>query len=359
MATVDTTTNGNQELKTEDEALSVLMDADIDKVMSGLDRIIEAAPSYEKLFMRWQRQQWNTEDFDFTEDAKQWADPDGFTDDERQFITFGFSQFFVAENSVTVELHPVRARGAAEGGAALPHHADRRRGEARGLLGPLLPRGLRLDAGEPSASTLAQHKRCRQRRLEDALRRHPPRVRRGAAQGPDDFAALVRGVTVYMIVIEGTLALTAARFMIKSLKERERFPGFLAGFTAVNRDESRHVGFGVKFLADAIKDDPENAKIIQDTLKEALPVAPLVFVPPWVDDPYNFQTPFYHSSEIFEYAMKALSKKLAAMGLDPAMLAADDANGGLEDRRRTSPAPGRAGRRPARASGSWPPRSRP
>ena len=45
-----------------------------------------------------------------------------------------------------------------------------------------------------------------------------------------------------------------------------------------------------------------------------------MFVPPWVDDPYNFSTPFYHSSEIFEYAMKALSKKLAAMGLDPAML---------------------------------------
>ena len=44
-------------------------------------------------------------------------------------------------------------------------------------------------------------------------------------------------------------------------------------------------------------------------------------MPPWVDDPYNFETPFYHSSEIFEYAMKALSKKLAAMGLDPAMLA--------------------------------------
>ena len=124
-----------------------------------------------------------------------------------------------------------------------------------------------------------------------------------------------------MVVIEGTLALTGARFIIKSLKERGWFPGFTAGFTAVNRDESRHVGFGVKFLADAIKDDPENAQIVEDTLKESLPVAPLVFVPPWVDDPYDFQTPFYHSSEIFAYAMKALAKKLAAMGLDPAMLA--------------------------------------
>src|SRR3954462_4122294 len=94
------------ELHTDDEALSVLLDGDIDKVMAGLDRIVEAAPSYEKLFMRWQRQHWTTEDFDFSEDARQWADPDFFTEDERRFISFGFSQFFLAEDRVTVELIP-------------------------------------------------------------------------------------------------------------------------------------------------------------------------------------------------------------------------------------------------------------
>ena len=38
---------------------------------------------------------------------------------------------------------------------------------------------------------------------------------------PSDFPKLVRGVTVYMIVIEGMLALSAARFMIKSMRERD------------------------------------------------------------------------------------------------------------------------------------------
>jgi ribonucleoside-diphosphate reductase beta chain len=124
-----------------------------------------------------------------------------------------------------------------------------------------------------------------------------------------------------MIVIEGTLALTGARFILRYLKEVDRLPGFRQGFTAVNRDESRHVGFGVKFLADAIKADQANAKIIEDTLKETLPIATLVFVPPGTENPYDFQTPFYHSSEVFEYSLKALTKKLAAIGLDPAMLA--------------------------------------
>lgn len=312
------------ELKTEDEALQVLMDADIDKVMSGLDRIIEAAPSYEKLFMRWQRQQWSTEDFDFTEDARQWADPEMFTEEERKFLLFGFSQFFLGEERVTVELLPF-AMGAPshEAQAFLTTQIS---DEAKHMV--FFDRFYREVLGMSAAGigemldTQRIHVNKDWETLFDGiLHECAERLRKD----PSDFAALVRGITVYMVVIEGTLALTGARFIIRSLKQRDWLPGFTAGFTAVNRDESRHVGFGIKFLADAIKDDPANARIVEETLKETLPVASLVFVPPWVEDPYNFQTPFYHSSEIFEYAMKALSKKLAAMGLDPAMLAEEPA----------------------------------
>jgi ribonucleoside-diphosphate reductase beta chain len=135
---------------------------------------------------------------------------------------------------------------------------------------------------------------------------------------PSDMSALVRGVTVYMIVIEGTLALTGARFIIRTLKERDLMPGFRQGFTAVNRDESRHVGFGVKFLADAIREDETHKRTVQDTLQETLPVGTLALAPPMVDDPYDFTTPFgYTSQEIYAYAMRSLSKKLAAMGMEP------------------------------------------
>ena len=130
------------------------------------------------------------------------------------------------------------------------------------------------------------------------------------------MTALVRGVTVYMIVIEGTLALTGARFIIRILKDLDLMPGFRQGFTAVNRDESRHVGFGVKFLADAIRQDPAHARTVQDTLQETLPIGTLALAPPMADDPYDFETPFgYGSGEIYEYAMRSLSKKLAAMGM--------------------------------------------
>src|SRR3954453_18682169 len=98
--------SGNGELHTEDEALSVLLDGDIDKVMAGLDRIVEAAPSYEKLFARWQRQHWSSEDFDFAPDAEQWNDPDLITKEQKLFFQWSCSSFFLGEERVTTELLP-------------------------------------------------------------------------------------------------------------------------------------------------------------------------------------------------------------------------------------------------------------
>src|SRR3954447_24725474 len=313
----DATATTNGELHTEDDALSVLMDADIDKVMSGLDKIVEAAPSYEKLFMRWQRQHWSTEDFTFEEDKKQWADPNMFTDDERRFLEFGFSEFFLGEERVTLELLPFAM--------AAPTH------EAKVFLTTQISdeakhtvfwNGFYKEVFGIKAGSLGEmidkQRYVVNKDWETLFNGILHECAEDLRKDPSDFPKLVRGVTVYMIVIEGMLALSAARFMIKSLREKGWFPGFTAGFTAVNRDESRHVGFGVKFLADAIKDDPRHKQTIADTLQETLPIGTLALAPPMVDDPYSFVTPFgYRSEEIFEYAMKSLSKKLAAMGMEP------------------------------------------
>ena len=305
------------ELRTEDEALQVLLDADIDKVMAGLDRIVEAAPSYAKLFSRWQRQQWNSEAFDFTEDARQWADDSLFTDEQRTFMKWSMSAFFLGEERVTTELLPFAI--AAPDYEARAFLATQISDEAKHSV--FFDRFYRevfgVDAVTLSENVEAQRPEMNKDYLQlfDGILHDCAETLR---KDPSDLDALVRGVTVYMIVIEGMLALTGARFMIRSMREQDWLPGFRAGFTAVNRDESRHVGFGVKFLADAIRADPRNKRTIQDTLGETLPVATLALAPPMVDDPYNFETPFgYSSSEMFEYAMKSLSKKLAAMGMEP------------------------------------------
>jgi len=313
--------NGNVELRTEDEALQVLLDADIDKVMTGLDRIVEAAPSYRKLFSRWEKQQWSSESFDFTVDREQW-DGHTFTAEQKQWMEWSLSSFFLGEERVTTELLPFAI--AAPSHEARAFLATQISDEAKHMV--FFDRFYREVLGV-DAETLTRNVEAQRPKMNDEYRQLFDGILAECAEtlrkDPSDMSALVRGVTVYMVVIEGTLALTGARFIIRSLKQNDWLPGFRQGFTAVNRDESRHVGFGVKFLADAIKEDESHKATVQDTLQETLPVGTLALAPPMAEDPYNFETPFgYSSSDIFDYAMKSLSKKLAAMGMEPVGVAA-------------------------------------
>ena len=301
---------------TDDDALDVLLDPDIDRVMAGLDRIVEAAPSYRKLFSRWEKQQWSSEQFDFSRDAEEWAS-DEWSPVQREFIQWSLSSFFLGEERVTTELLPFAI--AAPSHEARAFLATQISDEAKHMV--FFDRFYREVFGV-DAPTVTENLR----RQRPAMNEHWGELFDGILhdcaetlrKDPSDMSALVRGVTVYMIVIEGTLALTGARFILRNLKETDRLPGFRQGFTAVNRDESRHVGFGVKLLADAIREDDRHKRTVAETIRETLPVGTLALAPPMVENPYDFETPFgYHSSEIYAYAANSLRKKLAAMGMEP------------------------------------------
>lgn len=103
---------------------------------------------------------------------------------------------------------------------------------------------------------------------------------------PDDPLALVRAVTVYHLIVEGTVALAGQRHILEHLRTTETFPGLREGFTHVTRDESRHVGFGVLLLRDAIAADPAAAGVIAETVLQSIPAAVATLEPPGGDERY-------------------------------------------------------------------------
>ena len=90
--------------------------------------------------------------------------------------------------------------------------------------------------------------------------------------------------------------------------------GYYQGFTAVARDESRHVNFGIKVLQEAVREDANRfAPLIQRTLLECLPLISGTIHPP---DP-RYITDFGHTEdEILDYAMNSLNKRLRAIGIN-------------------------------------------
>ncbi|MFL5871220.1 MAG: ribonucleotide-diphosphate reductase subunit beta, partial [Solirubrobacterales bacterium] len=59
---------------------------------------------YTQLYELWERQQWATQDLDFSKDRADWL---GFSSDERYQRMYGLSAFFIGEQRVTDELGPI------------------------------------------------------------------------------------------------------------------------------------------------------------------------------------------------------------------------------------------------------------
>ena len=292
-------------------SLKELGDIRIDDVLSFIDRGIENMPSYMDLYRRWESQQWSVGDLDFSLDRQDWLESDEL---DRKATLWSHRLFFNGEERVTSTLAPfVWAAPTPEIEIFLSTQmVDEARhtvffqrwwhdvvGTRVKSLGELLTE-IRPEANE--GYNILFYERL-------------PSTAQRLASNPKDFDAFVEGVTLYHIVIEATIALTGQRFELEAMREQGLTDrGFYRGFTAIARDESRHVNFGIKVLQEAVREDPQRfAPLIQRTLVESLPLISGTLDPP---DP-RYITEYGHTeSEILQYAFDSLNKRLRAIGIN-------------------------------------------
>ena len=146
--------------------------------------------------------------------------------------------------------------------------------------------------------------------LIDALAEVAEHIR----QEPGNLAHLVEGITVYHVIVEGTMALAGQRGILEFYRLNGLFPAFRGGFTAVARDESRHVVFGVKFLREMIQQDASNARIVHDAIQKYAPISLEAITPA----PEQMQSILAMGQDPWvtpRYAQESLSKKLKVIGL--------------------------------------------
>jgi ribonucleoside-diphosphate reductase beta chain len=291
--------------------LKELGDIRIDDVLAFIDRGIETMPSYMDLYRRWEAQQWAVGDLDFTLDRQDWQEA---TDLEKKATLWSHRLFFNGEERVTATLAPfVWAAPTPEIEVFL---STQMVDEARHTV--FFEKWWREVAGTDARDMAALLQEIRPEANEgynilfyDRL----PATAQRLASNPKDFDAFVEGVTLYHIVIEATIALTGQRFELESMREQgltER--GFYRGFTAVARDESRHVSFGIKLLQEAVREDAARyAPIIQKTLVECLPLITGTLDPP---DPRYITDSGHTESEIVQFAFDSLNKRLRAIGIN-------------------------------------------
>lgn len=294
----------------ENASLNELQQTPIDNVLHIIDEGLVHLPTYRELYNRWERQQWKTQDIDFSFDRQQWQ---GMTPEEQEMRMYGLSAFFRGEASVTDTLAPYAI--------AMPDEDMRifvttqTVDEARHTV--FFDRffreviGIEKESLEAELGVAEQYMGPKMKYiLIEALYGIADSIRRE----PGNLANLIEGVTLYHVVIEGTMALAGQRSILDLYRQYNLFPAFRGGFTAVARDESRHVVFGVKFLRDMIQRDAANAQTVYNSINKYIATALEAISPDPEEVPRILeaqQDPWVTP----RYAVDSLRKKVKVIGL--------------------------------------------
>jgi ribonucleoside-diphosphate reductase beta chain len=267
---------------------------------------------YGELYDLWERQQWQTQELDFSQDREDWHQR--IPEEERFQRMYGLSSFFIGEQKVAEELGPIMRAAPTEDQKVFlcTQIAD----EARHVrfferfyreVGVLEADGLAQMLDETSAHLNDDFSRL----FDEMLGRRTERLSRE----PEDTETMVEAVTLYHMVIEGMLALTGQHFIMEFNERENTLPGFVEGFGNVARDEHRHVAFGSVFLREKASEDERYKTAIQRTLEESLPVADGVFSPPWAEGADDFELFGYSLAETRQFAATCLMRRLKVIGL--------------------------------------------
>jgi ribonucleoside-diphosphate reductase beta chain len=301
--------------KVEDSPLEELLRVSMDEVQVQMDSYLDPEVDSASLYRRWEKQQWAVSDLDFTPDVRQWESiPEGSRETIRRTMTL----FFIGEQAVTDTLGPILHAAPYEEERVFlaTQIADEARhtvffhrffDEVLQVHGGL---HAALEAVGPAAT--AGFRRIFETHLADAT----DLVRRE----PDNRHAWVESIVTYHLMIEGYLALAGQRNLLRYFRSAGLMPGFTTGFTAVARDESRHIGFGVLALRRRVQEDPEMARVIALKVLDLLEPCALTAINPDtrlnLPDPGSMPPQLRQSPlELRDFAIGSLGKRLRSVGL--------------------------------------------
>ena len=266
--------------------------------------------SYQDLYARWEQGNWRATEIDFTTDRQQWENE--YTELERRATLWTYSMFFHGEDSVASNLSPYI--DAAPRDEQKYFLATQQVDEARHavLFGRFMYEvagaghdiDSSLQATKPELTWGFRKTFGRLDKMADELRRDRSKPK------------LAQAITLYHIVIEAALAQPGQHLIEESLTRQDRLPGFREGIGNVSKDEQRHIAFGVKLIADLIREDPECEDAVEELLREIFPYTAAVFVPPGWDERYVTSFGFT-LEQIYAYGGDAIEARLRAAGLHP------------------------------------------
>jgi ribonucleoside-diphosphate reductase beta chain len=260
----------------------------------------------EQLYLDWEYTHWASQDVDLSRDPADWAK---LEEEQRDLLYFALSSLMVAEERISTQfVGLVLAQDDEEEGSYLSTQLV---DEVRHM--QFYARFQNEVIADPGA--IAAHVARAREVLGDAFEQVFDQALVQAHDrlrlDPSDREAKVRFVTIYHMVIEGTLGLTASHFILDYLREHQLMPGFAEGYGLIASDEQRHIAYGTWFLREAVSQDPAMAGVIRDQIRELLPAVAESISPP---SEGAWDVLGVEEGELGKFALGALNRRLALIG---------------------------------------------
>ena len=303
----------------EGTSLEGLKDLDIDDVYTHIDALLSELPGPLDLYQRWERQQWSAASLDFTTDRVHWDAAGDFLQEQLEQI---FSGFFVGEQAVTDTLSPLLLAAPDE--------------ESRWFLSTQVVDEARhayffsrffsevIHPGDDLHRVIDRAWKWTKSEAYDGIfgpTGELTRITEAVRMDPKNYGLWVEGMTTYHLMVEGILALVGQRLILRLLRNLDLLPSFRSGFTAVTRDESRHVNYGIWALRRAVNDGEEKSiraavdRCLRSCLRIYVNPERLIAIPEDLPpgarvDPRNN----------WNFAVDSVSKRLRSAGVDAAYI---------------------------------------
>jgi ribonucleoside-diphosphate reductase beta chain len=259
------------------------------------------------LYEDWEYAHWAAQDVDLSRDAADWA---GLDAGQRDLLHFVLASLMVAEERISTQFCGlVLAQDDEEEGSYLSTQLV---DEVRHM--QFYARFQNEVIADPAA--IGAHVA----RAREVLSKPFKKIFDGALveahdrllAEPRSRHAKVDFVTIYHMVLEGTLGLVTSHFLIDLLSERGQMPGFVDGYSRIAADEHRHIAYGTWFLREAVAADPAMAEVVRSRIKDLLPAVAESVSPP---SEGAFDALGVEDGALAKFGLDALTRRLNLIGV--------------------------------------------
>jgi ribonucleoside-diphosphate reductase beta chain len=267
----------------------------------------QALRNPQQLYEDWEHAHWAAQDVDLSGDPDDWA---ALEERERELLYWVLSSLMVAEERISTQFCGlVLAQDDEEEGSYLSTQLV---DEVRHMQ---FYARFQNEVIADRAAIAAHVARAREvlgdpfRKLfDEALVDAHDRLRRD----PGNREAKVDFVTIYHMVLEGTLGLTASNFLLGFLRERGVLPGFVDGYSRIAADEQRHIAYGTEFLRRAVREDAAMEGVVRDRIIDLLPAVAESVSPP---SEGAWDILGVEGGELQQFGLNALTRRLKLIGV--------------------------------------------